>query len=91
METFFDRFKAAQEKAKCQNMDQKELATHYLSALGDNTFTQIILDINDGIQDKWWKHGLEKTHKKAVEHLESLKNPQIHNPNDIQILKNMVV
>ena len=84
METFFDRFKAAQEKAKCQNMDQQELATHYLSALGDNTFTQIILDINDGIRDKWWKHGLEKTHKKASEHLESLKNPRIHNPNDIR-------
>ena len=84
METFFDRFKAAQEKAKCQNMDQQEVATHYLSALGDNTFTQIILDINDGIRDNWWKHGLEKTHKKAVEHLESLRNPRIHNPNNIR-------
>ena len=69
MEAFFECFKAAQDKAKCQQMDQQELATHYLSALGDNTFTQIILDINDGIRDKWWKHGLEKTHKKAVEHL----------------------
>lgn len=83
METFFEQFKAVQDKAKCQDMEQQELAMHYLSALGDNTFTQIILDINDGIRDQWWKDGLEKTHKKAVEHLESLKSPRIHNPNDI--------
>ena len=47
MEAFFEQFKSAQDKAKCQNMDQQELATHYLSALGDNTFTQIILDIHN--------------------------------------------
>ena len=84
MKTFFERFKAAQIKGKCQNMDQQELATHYLSALGDNTFTQIILDINDGIRDQWWTTGLETTHKKASQHLESLKKPRIHNPNDIR-------
>lgn len=80
METFLERFKAAHNKAKC-NMPTKDLAIHYLSAIGDTAFTQIILDISDGIRDQWWVNGLD-THHKATSHLDALKNPRI-NPNDI--------
>ena len=52
MEAFFEQFKAAQDKAKYQHMEEQELTTHHHSTLRDNNFTQIILHINDSIQDK---------------------------------------
>ena len=57
LEAFLEQFKATQDKAKCQNKLDKDLAVHYLSVLGDNAFTQIIIDISDGIRDNWWTLG----------------------------------
>ena len=68
MEAFLERFKTAWDKANC-NMPYEDLVIHYLSTLGDNVFTQILLDISDGMRDNWWKHGLETTHHNTVEHL----------------------
>ena len=77
MEQFFERFKDSMKKVH-SNMDNKILATHYLSSPHDNWFSQIIVDIANHEKTQWYDQGIKMTHHKAIGHLIISRVPRVN-------------